>query len=264
MHIITLTSDWNGYDYYIASIKGKILSICQEARIIDINHSIKPFNSAQAAFVVRNSFHNFPQNTIHIIAVNTEPESGRKLLAARKSDHFFLCADNGMLGLLGLPEPELVIQLKEPDKDEPASFMSMTILARAACALSSGTPLKELGESTEQYIRQVPLRPTIENNTITGSMIYIDSYDNAITNISKELFERVRRGNEFQIFVQSKHYRIDRINKRYNETPPGELLAIFNSAGLLEIAIRNGNAASLLKLNTNSSVRIEFKEGKNA
>jgi len=261
MHIITLTSDWNENDYYIASIKGKILTICPEARIIDINHRIKPFNTAQAAFVVRNSFHSFPENTIHIIAVNTEPESGGQLLAARKSNHFFLCADNGMLGLLGIPEPDLVIKLKEPDKDQPVSFISMTIFAEAACALASGTPMKELGTSTDQYNKQVPLRATIEDNTITGSVIYIDSYDNAITNISKELFERIGHGNPFRIFVQSKHYRIDKINNRYNETPPGELLAIFNSAGLLEIAIRNGNAASLLKLNTNSSVRVEFKEG---
>jgi S-adenosylmethionine hydrolase len=91
-------------------------------------------------------------------------------------------------------------------------------------------------------------------------VIHIDSYQNAITNISRELFLRVGGGKAFHIFVQSKHYKIDRINKRYNETEEGELLAIFNSSGLLEIAIRNGNAAGLMKLNTNSTIRVEFKE----
>jgi S-adenosylmethionine hydrolase len=261
MHIITLTSDWNEYDYYVASIKGKIFTICPEAKIIDISHRIRPFNTAQAAFVVRNSFHTFPEDTIHIIAVNTEPETGGQLLAARKDNHFFLCADNGVLGLLGAPDPEHVVKLKEPATQLPESFISMTVFAEAACALATGRPLKELGTSADAYNRQVPLRATIENNTITGSVIYIDSYANVITNISKDLFERVGHGHTFQIFVQSKHYRINKINNRYNETPPGELLAIFNAAGLLEIAIRNGNAASLLKLNTNSSVRVEFKEG---
>ncbi len=130
-----------------------------------------------------------------------------------------------------------------------------------ACILAKGTPLTELGTPTDSYNKQTPLRPTIEDQTITGSVIHIDSYQNAITNISKELFERIGKGKQFAIYVQSKHYMIDKINGRYNETPSGELMAIFNSVDLLEIAIRNGNAAGLLRLNSSSTVRVEFKEG---
>ena len=261
MHIITLTSDWNASDYYIASLKGKLLSICPEVRIVDINHNVKLFNTAQAAFVVRNSYPNFPENTIHIIAVNSEPVEGGQLLAARMNNQYFLCADNGILGLLGGPEPELVIKIKETPEQPSASFISMSIFASVACALSTGTPLKKLGTPIIDYNKQVPLRATIEDHTITGSVIFIDSYDNAITNVSKDLFDRVGNGKPFKIYVQSKHYMVERINIRYNESPPGELLAIFNAVGLLEIAIRNGNAAGLLKLNTSSTIRIEFKEG---
>ena len=92
-------------------------------------------------------------------------------------------------------------------------------------------------------------------------MIHIDSHQNAITNISRELFERVGKGRAFKIYVQSKHYVLDRINTHYNDSEPGDLLAIFNSLGLLEIAIREGNAAGLQKLNTSSIIRVEFKEG---
>jgi len=261
MHIITLTSDWNENDYYVASLKGKILSSCPEAIIVDINHKVKPFNTAQAAFVVRNSYSNFPDNSIHIIAVNSEPDAGGQLLAARMNNHYIICSDNGMLGLLGGPDPELVVKIKESEKQMSASFISMTTFAEVASALAGGTPLNELGTATEIYNKQTPLRPTIEDHTITGSVIHIDSYQNAITNISKELFDRIGSGKQFEIYVQSKHYIINSINSRYNETPPGELLAIFNSVNLLEIAIRNGNAAGLLKLNTSSTVRVEFKEG---
>lgn len=260
MQIITLTSDWKEYDYYVASLKGKLLSICPEAIIIDINHSIKPFNTAQAAFVVRNSFPHFPDNTIHIIAVNSEPELGGQLLAARKDNQFFLCADNGMLGLLGGSEPDQVVKLKERSNLQPGSFISMSIFAEVACALSAGKSLTHVGEPFEYYNKQIPLRATIEDHIITGSVIHIDSYRNAITNISRDLFKRVGNNRPFEIYVQSKHYIIDRINKRYNETAPGELLAIFNAASLLEIAIRNGNAAGLLKLTTSSTIRVEFKE----
>ena len=261
MHIITLTSDWNENDFYVASLKGKLLSACPEAQIIDINHRIKAFNSSQAAFVVRNSYPHFPENTIHIIAVNSEPEIGGELLAARKDNHYFLCADNGILGLLGGTEPEEVVTLTGNYKDDPDTFVALTVFATAACKLSGGTPLTELGSPVKDYDRQTPLRATIEDHTIIGSVIYIDSYQNAITNISHELFNRVGNGKAFEIYVQSKHYMINRINNRYNETDPGDLLAIFNSSGLLEIAIRNGNAAGLLKLTTNSTIRVEFKEG---
>jgi len=261
MHVITLTSDWKEQDFYVASLKGKLLSACPGAQIVDINHRIKPFNSFHAAFIVRNSYPHFPENTIHIIAVNTEPGSGGELLAARKDSHYFLCADNGILGLLGGDEPDEVVTLTDQYARDPDTFVALSVFASAACELSRGTSLSRLGSPAKDFDRQTPLRATIENLTITGSVIHIDSYQNAITNISRELFERVGKGRAFEIYVQSKHYMLDRINRRYNETVPGDLLAIFNSLGLLEIAIRDGNAAGLLKLNTNSTIRVEFKDG---
>lgn len=266
MLIITLTSDWNNDDFYLGALKGRILSRCNDVLIVDLNHRIKPFHTAQAAFIVRNSYRRFPEGSIHLIAVNTEPEPGGQLLAAKLHGHYFLCADNGMLGLLGGPEPEKVVSLSREkvetfrlDQDPGENtFLPLTILADAACALATGKPIEDLGQLTSGYSSQTPLRPTIEGDTISGSVVYIDSYQNAITNVSAELFERVGKGRGFTIYVQSKHYTINRIRTRYNEVPPGELLALFNSIHLLEIAIRNGNAAGLLKLNTNSTIRIEF------
>ena len=261
MHIITLTSDWNENDYYVASLKGKLLSVCPEAHIIDISHSVKTFNSSQAAYVVRNAYPHFPDNTIHIIAVNTEPEEGTQLLGARLDKQYFLCADNGILSLLEGSEPEEVVRLTGYYQENPETFLALSVFASAACALSAGTALSKLGSPAKDYNRQTPLRATIEDNTIIGSVIHIDSYQNAITNISEELFKRVGNGRPFVIYVQSKHYTINRINQRYNESDPGDLLAIFNSSGVLEIAMREGNAAGLMRLTTNSTIRVEFKEG---
>jgi S-adenosylmethionine hydrolase len=261
MHIITLTSDWNENDYYVASLKGKLLSACPNTQIIDISHNIKTFNSSQAAYVVRNAYPHFPENTIHIIAVNTEPREGGQLLAARVDKQYFLCADNGILGLLEGNEPEEVVRLDGNYQEKPNTFLALSVFAEAACALSAGTPLSKLGSPAKAYDRQTPLRATIEDNTIIGSVIHIDSYQNAITNISEELFLRVGKKRPFLIYVQSKHYTIKRINQRYSESDPGDLLAIFNSSGMLEIAIMEGNAAGLIRLTTNSTIRVEFKEG---
>jgi S-adenosylmethionine hydrolase len=264
MHIITLTSDWKENDYYVASLKGKLLNQCPDVQIVDITHRVKTFNTAQAAFLVRNCFPNFPKGTIHIIAVNSEPVEGGQLLAALMEGHYFLCADNGILGLLGGQEPEAVMKIGGTPQKVASSFPALSVFADAACSLVKGKTLSQLGQPAEVFNKQVPLRPTIEDRTISGSVIYIDSFQNAITNISREFFDRVGQGSPFKIFVQSKHYLLEKINSRYNETPPGDLLALFNSVGLLEIAIRNGNAAGLLKLITGSTIRVEFKEKDNA
>jgi S-adenosylmethionine hydrolase len=261
MHIITLTSDWKEHDFYVASLKGKILTACPQVQIIDINHRIKPFNSSHAAFILRNAFPHFPENSVHIIAVNTEPDKGRELLAAKKDGHYFLCADNGILGLMGGSEPDEVIGLGTGKHENPDTFIALSVFASAACELCSGKALAELGTTVKDYNRQTPLRATIEDHTISGSVIHIDSHQNAVTNISRELFERVGKGRAFEILVRSKHDVLDRINEHYKDSEPGDLLAIFNSAGLLEIAIRDGNAAGLQNLNTNSIIRVEFKEG---
>lgn len=260
MRIVTLTSDWNESDYYIGAIKGRILTACKDVNIQDLNHRIRPFNTAHAAFVVRNCYHYYPEGTIHVIAVNSEPEQGDSILAAKIDNHYFICANNGILGLIARNEPEEVVEIEVEPGSYTRSFLSLTLISHAVSEIVSGKELGEIGKKASDYNKRVPLRPTIEENSLIGSVIYIDSYANAITNISKELFERIGKNRKFEILVQSRHYIIKSLNQSYSETEPGDLLAIFNSTGLLEIAIRNGNAADLLRLNENSTIRIEFFE----
>ncbi len=257
MSIITLTSDWSTSDFYIGAIKGKILSNCKESVIIDISHKIQAFNTAQAAFVLRNAYPNFPAGTIHLIFINTEPSPDKPFMAIKAAGHFFIGTDNGIFSLISGEQAEKIVKLN-PDKSN--SHSAFDIFCDAACKLANGMNIEELGEECKSLNVRIPLRPTIEDETLTGSVIYLDSYQNAITNISKELFDKISLNRGYEIYVQSKHYKISRISDFYNEVPVGELLAIFNSIGLLEIAINNGNAARLLNLDTNSTVRVEFKE----
>ncbi len=263
MHFITLTSDWNKNDFYTGALKGKILSSCQDVEIIELSNSVKTYNTAEAAFILRNSYHHFPEGTIHIVAVNTQPEPGCDLLAAKIDGHYFIAADNGIFGLLGDGEAEEIVILDVNKSDKSLSFPAIEVFAPSACRIISGEKLSDLGTQTENFKSQIPLRATLENNTITGTVIYIDSYGNVITNITREIFDRIGKERPFEIYVQSKHYKITKINQCYPETPSGDLIAIFNSIDLLEIAIRSGNAAGLLNLNTDSTIRVEFNaEGK--
>ncbi|HYW95518.1 MAG TPA: SAM-dependent chlorinase/fluorinase, partial [Bacteroidales bacterium] len=219
-----------------------------------------PFNTAQAAFVLRNAFLNFPEGSIHLILVNTEPSPANPVLAVKSRGHFFIGTDNGIFSLILGEELEKAVKINENGEIEASSFTALGVFTSAAAALADGKKIDELGEKVDAFQKRVPLRPTIEDKAITGSVIYIDSYQNAITNISKDLFERISQGRKFELFVQSKHYKITRLSNKYNDVQAGDMLALFNSTGLLEIAINNGNAARLLSLDSKSTIRIEFLE----
>ncbi|HEX3007877.1 MAG TPA: SAM-dependent chlorinase/fluorinase [Bacteroidales bacterium] len=272
MSIITLTTDWRQNDFYVGAVKGIILSLAPNARVVDLNHQIPPFNISMAAFVVKNAYSFFPEGTVHIIDVSSEPLEHEGFLAVQNNGHYFLCANNGIAGLLFQNDPDKAVRIEKFENRQTlqasgednvsqhsvTTFAGLSVLAPAAAYLSSGEDIGQLGSPENEIIKQTPLRPAIDESVISGSVIYIDSYQNAITNITKELFDRIGKARPFEILVQSNYYKIRKINKYYNETSPGELLALFNSLGLLEIAIFQGNAAELLNLGINATVRIKF------
>ncbi len=260
MPIVTLTTDWIQDDYYTGAIKGKLLTACPELNIIDITHHIPPFNTARAAFVLKNSFCHFPPGTIHIIGVNTQPSAEEKFLAIEYEGHFFIGNDNGIFGLIFREQPSTIVELPAADGD--TGFGTLDIFVQAACLLARKGEIAALGKTRKSFTRSIPRRATIDRDIIHGSVIYIDSYQNAITNITKELYERIGKDRHFEIALQSNYYKLNRINKRYSDTSVGELLALFNSLDLLEVAINKGNAAELLNLTTSSTIRIKFFDKK--
>ncbi len=261
MPIVTLTTDWIQDDYYTGAIKGSLLSTCPDLQIADITHNIPPFNTAKAAFVVKNSYYHFPAGTVHLICVNSEPSVGETLVAVKYGGHYFIGNDNGIFGLIFKDDPDEIVELAIQE-DGKHSFGSLGVFVKAACAIASGVPLEEIGNKHEKLERSIPRRATIDKDVINGSVIYIDSYQNAITNITKELYDRIGQGRQFEIALQSNHYKLHRINRSYGETSAGELLVLFNSLGLLEVAINRGNAAELLNLGTSSTIRIKFFDKK--
>lgn len=265
MPIISLTTEWNTNDYYLGAVKGTIRTKSPGVEIVDISHQISKFNIAQAAFTIRNSYHYFPEGTVHVVAVKSEATEENPYIAFRQNGHYFVGTDNGIFGLIFDERPEYITSIETGEKrvDESiveSTFPELTVLTNAACFLANGGKIENLGIERERLFRQVQMLPTIEENTIVGSVIYIDSYRNAITNITRKLFTQVGGDRPFDIFVQNNYYKISKINSHYHETTDGEILAVFNSLDLLEIAINKGNAADLLNLDTKSNIRIKFHD----
>lgn len=257
MRIVTLTTDWHKADYYVGSLKAALLSVCPEVTVVDISHQIAPFNRIQAAMILRNSYTHFPKGSIHIIGVHSEPSPSHKLAVMYANEHYFIAPNDGTLNLLTPHScPESIYEFPIPEA--PGGFKALTLFCEAVSAILA-EDLENTGTSCELQQAWNNL-PNYNADSITGQIIYIDSFGNAISNISRELFEKIHGGRKFELLVQSRFNIITRISEFYDEVQQGEILALFNSIGLLEIAVNQGNVAQLENLDTTSHIKIKFLE----
>ena len=276
MSIITLTTDMGLSDHYVASIKGSLLkgvSDKHSVHLVDVTHFINAFDIVQAAFQLRNCIADFPDGTIHLITVDSEPiiNYGSPHLSSLPAillykNQYFVSNDNGVLSLIVGENSYDGIWHVEDALSKPSAFIfpAKNILVPIAVKLANGISPDEIGEKVDSFKRMTSLNAVIEPNLIRGNIIHIDYYGNVITNIDKELFNRFGENTPFSITFRKKEYYIDQISVSYGDVVPGERLAFFNSSGLLEIAInrgartRNGGANTLLGLALNDTIRIDF------
>jgi S-adenosylmethionine hydrolase len=256
MPVITLTTEWRPDDIFHGIIRGKLCSMCPGVTVIDNAASVPALNIAHASFVIRNTYSNYPPGTIHIICVHSEAIKDQDYLVVKARDHYFIGTDNGIFNLILNSDPDEVIRINHKDNND-----ELDIFARAAADLIAGKKLSEIGKPDSKINERIPLRATIDKDVIIGSIIFIDSYGNAISNVTREVFYRVFEGKKYRILIQSNKNHTEVISCKYSDVPVGELLARFNSLDLLEIAINGANVAELLSLSVGTSVRIDHIAG---
>lgn len=247
MPLLTLTSDIGYQDYLVSAVKAQLLQINPEFTIVDISHTIPPFNYPQAAYVCRSAIRNFPDFSYHIILVNLFEKKPEHLLLAFHKNQYFLCADNGLLTMILEEKPEMVIGIPLDKSAIRNTTYCTEVMGKVVNQLVAGTSIQTIGVPDPAYIEKHHLRPLLDNHWIEGQIIFIDNFENVIVNITREQFEEQRKGRSFRI-VFKRDEMIDHISESYADVPEGEKLALFNSAGYLEIAINKGNAAGLFGL----------------
>jgi S-adenosylmethionine hydrolase len=279
MPIITLTTDYGLKDHYVGSIYGKILTEYPEAVIVSITNNIDPFNTAEANYIVQAAYKNFPKGTVHIIGVDIEKSSENQHIAILFDDHYFICADNGILSLLILDkkvQKMVAINIHEHLINNPNDI---DVFIKVACHLAKGGRLHDVGDEIFAIKEVTELQPIIQENSISGFVIYVDHFGNVVTNITKKMFDAVVKNRPFEIVLNQKSLHnkpkiISKIQTKYSDVlqngfkklkdAEGEKLAIFNEQGYLEIAIfrsnpmRVGSAKSLLGMDFWDVVKIEF------
>jgi S-adenosylmethionine hydrolase len=247
MSLVTLTSDIGQHDFVVGAIKGQLLQINPQLSIIDISHQLSPFNYPQAAYVCKNAIKNFPAGTMHLVMVNLFEQKPTHLLLAQHNGHYIGCADNGLLTMILEEMPQKVVALPLEKSIVKNVLYCTQVFAKAFQALLNGNSIDTIAEAISSIQVKNALRPMQGGNWIEGQIIFIDNFENVIVNITRDNFETQRRGRSFKIVFKRDEI-IERISETYADVADGEKLAIFNSAGYLEIAINKGNAAGLLGL----------------
>lgn len=275
MSIITLTTDFGERDHFVGAVKGTIYSELEDVKIVDISHSISPFHLHEAAYIIQNAYRSFPKGTIHIIGVDSELNPENKHIAVYMDEHYFICADNGIISLITREiKPEKIVEINIHDHVS-SNFPVLDIFVKVASHIARGGTLEVIGKTITEIKELTGMRPVVNNEDkqIVGQVIYIDNYGNVISNITKKLFETIGRGRSF--IVNARGVNINAIHHRYSEAinfdkpadereEDGKKLAIWNSAGYLELAVYKsnpssvGSAASLFGLDFRDSVSINF------
>lgn len=275
MSIITLTTDFGIKDHFVGALKGKIISDFAEARIVDISHHIDLFNVSEASYVIGAAYNSFPKGTVHLIGVDAELTKENKHIAMQWNDHYFICADNGILSILTRKVvPQRIVEINIHDR-LPSGSTAMDVFVTVACHLAKGGSLSVIGREIQSLKETNELKAVVasDQNSIKGYVVYIDHFGNCVTNISQKLVKEVAKGRNFEITFSTKTIKAVKsgysdfaVNEKFSlKDYEGEKLAIFNEAGYLEVAIYRSNpltvgtARTLLGLKFRDVVNVVFK-----
>ncbi|WP_194777134.1 SAM hydrolase/SAM-dependent halogenase family protein [Pararhodonellum marinum] len=255
MALITFTSDFGDSDYYVPSVKGRMLSFNPQLVIVDITHKIDTYDIAHAAFVLRSCFRDFPKGTVHLVAINSTSSMSEGFIGIKLEEHIFVGPNNGVLSMLADQDPGIIVQFADIHVKD-STFPAKDILAPIAAKVASGAAIHDFGGPLKQMKKMMSRQFKATKKQIVGHVVRVDNYGNLITNIRKDVFNKLNPGTfnlEFSREV------LNSINTSYDNVEPGDCFAFFNSLDLLEIGINHGHGAELLGLKYDSPIYINFE-----
>ena len=248
--IITLTTDFGQADGYVGTMKGVILGIAPGTTIVDLSHEIAPQDIAAGAFVLARAYPYFPPATIHVAVIDPGVGSTRRPILLSTPRGLFVGPDNGLFSpVLAAEDAVETYHLDRPERWLPVvstTFQGRDIFAPVAAHLAQGVPPAALGTPVPPagLVRLLAPAPTVAGGEVRGQILYIDRFGNAITNIPAALLAGL--GPAATLVVTAGGQEISGVQTTYAAGAPGALLALVGSAGLLEIAVRDGHAAHTL------------------
>lgn len=258
--IITLTTDFGTSDHLVGAMKGVILNINPAARIVDINHSVVPFDILDGALSIANAYRYFPSRTIHVVIVDPGVGTERRPILVSGEKQFFVAPDNGVLSTIYERESCTVRHVTaEHYFLNPVSptFHGRDIFAPTAAWLSKTFQTEAFGEVITDFVRFTMPKAKSAGQTVKGVVLRVDAFGNLMTNLMAENIPiGALGGGAIKIAVNGKQ--ILKFADTFASGNPGEPIAVLGSAGYVEIAVNRGNAARTLGVNRGAEVTLEL------
>ncbi len=248
---LAIITDFGYRDNYAGVMKGVIASIAPAATVIDITHGVVAQCTAAGAIALRESWRYFPPRTVFLAVVDPGVGTARAPIAIEtRAGARFVGPDNGLLWLAasqaGIKRVVKLISARHRLTNVSATFHGRDIFAPAAAYLWRGTPISALGPPLDPAsIVQLELpSPVASAREVRGEVIYVDGFGNLVSNIDRAAAEQFSaRFRHKSLSVRINRGAAMRLLDAYGDAPKGAPLGIFGSFGLLEVAIRDGNAA---------------------
>jgi hypothetical protein len=259
MPVISLLTDFGSRDHYVAAMKGVMLGICPNARLVDVTHETSAYEITEAAYTLAQTAPCFPAGTVHLVVVDPGVGSSRRPLLAEAAGQRFVAPDNGVLTMVLNADPKHRVReiTAQAYFRKPASrtFHGRDIFAPVAAHLASGVPPAKFGKKIDDFLRLNLAKPQrTARRGWTGGILKIDHFGNIITNFEWRLFSRYLE-QPFEIHVGLRA--IFRLAENYAAIAPGEICAIEGSSGYIEISAHEASAAQILGVSAGAPVEIK-------
>jgi hypothetical protein len=246
--VITLTTDFGLNDHYVGTIKGVILNLVPEAEIVDICHSVQPYDVLDGALTLAQSYSYFPSGTIHVVVVDPGVGTARRPVLVSTQRHYFVAPDNGVLSLVYEREERLNVWHITAEhyflQPVSATFHARDVFAPIAAQLAKGVTPEKLGEAVTDFVRFTAPKPKqVDANTLRGVVLKVDRFGNLITNITPADAPGLFAENTPAFRMTVAGYEVQEMKENYAQGVPGQVFGILGSMGYLEIAANRGAAA---------------------
>lgn len=259
--VITLLTDFGDRDYFVASMKGVILGINPQARIVDLSHAVTPHQVEEAAYLVKATYKYFPDGTVHVAVVDPGVGSTRRPLLVTTSRHFFVAPDNGLLSFIYQEETGVEVRQIENKQyrldSEGTTFDGRDLFAPAAAWLTKGQQPGSYGKLIQDYVKLPLTEPKWQGGALVGTVAYVDHFGNLISNLTpfhvKDVQGRTRRSD---VSIRIGGVTIDGLVKTYSQGSPDVPHALINSNGQVEVFVKEGSAAKALNVSRGATIAL--------
>lgn len=250
MPLITLTTDFGQDSHFVAQVKGHLYNILKDCNIVDISHNISSFDISEAAFLLRNCIHHFPDDTIHAVGVDSNLDIYKSIIVATYRNQWIIAADNGIVPMIFETSDVQFKSIHSTGFDNFSFRNSFPQIIRNL--IQSNFNLNDIeGSSVEMYQMNMQ-KPVLNDRLISFKILHFDAFGNAYTNLDKAFFEEAVGNKPFKIIL-SRFETVSTIHNGFADVGEGRKVCFFDENGYLVIAINRDRAENLLGLKREST-----------